>query len=187
MPSVSAARGTALLTVPLALTVNLLVFAIGLTMYAVYTGCDPLKKGIIQTRDQLVIYYMVDMFHSLPGFSGLFLASLMRPVHMPCGTDCAPCVRACVRVSVRLANACICACVCESREFVYLCVCRANAYICSCVRMYVMVGPDCAPCVSACVCASRECVYLCVCRANAYICAFVCMSRWGWTACNAEG
>ncbi|XP_067657868.1 sodium-coupled monocarboxylate transporter 1-like [Haliotis asinina] len=51
---------------------------LGLVAYSFYTvqGCDPFKAGYLQNRNQLVPYFMMEMFNGLPGMSGLFLATI---------------------------------------------------------------------------------------------------------------
>ena len=47
----------------------------GLAMYAYYIDCDPIKLNQIENSDQLVPYYVAELFHSsLPGILGLFIA-----------------------------------------------------------------------------------------------------------------
>ncbi|XP_025107085.1 sodium-dependent multivitamin transporter-like [Pomacea canaliculata] len=51
----------------------------GLCMYAffIYTGCDPLRAGHVTTSNQVIIYYVVKVMGFLPGFSGLYLATIL--------------------------------------------------------------------------------------------------------------
>ncbi|XP_025108525.1 sodium/iodide cotransporter-like [Pomacea canaliculata] len=51
----------------------------GLCMYAffVYTGCDPLRARHVTSSNQVIIYYVVNVLGFLPGFSGLYLATLL--------------------------------------------------------------------------------------------------------------
>uniref|UniRef100_A0A665VL88 Solute carrier family 5 member 5 n=1 Tax=Echeneis naucrates TaxID=173247 RepID=A0A665VL88_ECHNA len=48
--------------------------ACGIVMFAYYIKCDPLKSGIISAPDLYMPYFVLDIFRTLPGFPGLFLA-----------------------------------------------------------------------------------------------------------------
>ncbi|XP_076016317.1 sodium-dependent multivitamin transporter-like isoform X2 [Genypterus blacodes] len=48
----------------------------GLVMYARYGEDSPLDKGYVETNDQMVLYFVMDVFRDLPGLSGLFVACL---------------------------------------------------------------------------------------------------------------
>lgn len=54
---------------------KLLAGAIGLAMYAYYEGCDPQKAGTVTKKDQLTPRFAVEMFRTLPGVAGLFVAA----------------------------------------------------------------------------------------------------------------
>ncbi|XP_069699566.1 sodium-coupled monocarboxylate transporter 1-like isoform X2 [Periplaneta americana] len=48
----------------------------GLTIFATYYGCDPLKTKAIARSDQLIPYYLMDIASSVPGLPGLFVAGI---------------------------------------------------------------------------------------------------------------
>ncbi|TWW68349.1 solute carrier family 5 member 6a [Takifugu flavidus] len=48
----------------------------GLVMYARYGEDSPLTKGYVQSNDQMVLYFVMDVFRDLPGLPGLFVACL---------------------------------------------------------------------------------------------------------------
>uniref|UniRef100_A0A8C6S539 Sodium-dependent multivitamin transporter n=1 Tax=Neogobius melanostomus TaxID=47308 RepID=A0A8C6S539_9GOBI len=48
----------------------------GLVMFARYGEDSPLDKGYVKTNDQMVLYFVMDVFKDLPGLSGLFVACL---------------------------------------------------------------------------------------------------------------
>ena len=50
--------------------------SLGLILYAVFAGCDPLITKQISTPNQLVGLFVVNSFKDYPGVAGLFLASL---------------------------------------------------------------------------------------------------------------
>ncbi|XP_038162727.1 solute carrier family 5 member 6a isoform X1 [Cyprinodon tularosa] len=48
----------------------------GLVMFARYGEDSPLVKGYVKTTDQMVLYFVMDVFKELPGLPGLFVACL---------------------------------------------------------------------------------------------------------------
>ena len=44
-------------------------FLAGLIMFAKYECCDPLTAGWVDTKDQLVPYYAIEIFENVPGKS----------------------------------------------------------------------------------------------------------------------
>ncbi|XP_058519231.1 sodium-coupled monocarboxylate transporter 2 isoform X2 [Ochotona princeps] len=46
----------------------------GLTMYAYFKDCDPWTFGIISAPDQLMPYFVMEIFSTMPGVPGLFVA-----------------------------------------------------------------------------------------------------------------
>lgn len=48
----------------------------GLIVFTKYADCDPLLNGAITSRDQMVPYFVMDIFKSTPGISGLFVAGI---------------------------------------------------------------------------------------------------------------
>ncbi|KAM9798660.1 LOW QUALITY PROTEIN: solute carrier family 5 member 6a [Neosynchiropus ocellatus] len=48
----------------------------GLVMFARYGEDSPLDKGFVKTNDQMVLYFVMDVFQGLPGLPGLFVACL---------------------------------------------------------------------------------------------------------------
>ncbi|KYO21930.1 hypothetical protein Y1Q_0000585 [Alligator mississippiensis] len=46
----------------------------GLVMYSHYKNCDPWTAGFISAPDQLMPYFVMDIFSSIPGLPGLFVA-----------------------------------------------------------------------------------------------------------------
>ncbi|KAL0967479.1 hypothetical protein UPYG_G00252780 [Umbra pygmaea] len=48
----------------------------GLVMFARYGEDSPLDKGFVKTNDQMVLYFVMDVFKDLPGLPGLFVACL---------------------------------------------------------------------------------------------------------------
>ncbi|XP_033625374.1 sodium-coupled monocarboxylate transporter 1-like [Asterias rubens] len=54
---------------------GLVVFA-GLTIYAYYEGCDPGTLGYTTRNDQILPYFVIDVFRHSPGIPGLLLSGL---------------------------------------------------------------------------------------------------------------
>lgn len=48
----------------------------GLVMFACYKEDNPIQKKYISSRDQLVLYFVMDMLQDFPGLPGLFVACL---------------------------------------------------------------------------------------------------------------
>ncbi|XP_055362289.1 solute carrier family 5 member 6a isoform X2 [Betta splendens] len=48
----------------------------GLVMFARYGEDSPLDRGYVKTNDQMVLYFVMDVFRDLPGLPGLFVACL---------------------------------------------------------------------------------------------------------------
>ncbi|XP_069104824.1 sodium-coupled monocarboxylate transporter 1-like [Argopecten irradians] len=77
-PTVRDAKKMMFITAP-AFTITLTCAAIeGIVVYAYYhtMGCDPLKSKQLSNPNQLIPFMVMDIFHSLPGMPGLFIASL---------------------------------------------------------------------------------------------------------------
>jgi len=49
----------------------------GLTMYAYFEGCDPIKAGIVQKADQMIPLLVAKVFRDVPGMSGLFVSAAL--------------------------------------------------------------------------------------------------------------
>lgn len=55
-------------------TVFLVNFYVGLMAFANYENCDPMKSGRIDAIDQLMPFYVMDVFGHIKFFVGLFVA-----------------------------------------------------------------------------------------------------------------
>ena len=61
----------------IAITVILSVVAYaGLVIYAHYVSCDPIKSGLVSTKDQLLPLFVMDLMSDIPGFPGFFVAGV---------------------------------------------------------------------------------------------------------------
>ncbi|KAF4521508.1 hypothetical protein B566_EDAN001808 [Ephemera danica] len=76
VPTVRQARNALWLNcVGLIVLLALLCWA-GLVMYAKYAFCDPLRSKQIQAADQLMLLFVMETMHDLPGIPGLFVAGV---------------------------------------------------------------------------------------------------------------
>ena len=78
MPNAKSAYLMFLISSPLYLIIQTLCFFEGLTVFSYYssTGCDPLASGRISNINEVVPTAVLDLFGEMPGFPGLFIASL---------------------------------------------------------------------------------------------------------------
>ena len=61
----------------IAITVILsLVAYTGLVIYAHYVSCDPIKSGLVSTKDQLLPLFVMELMSDIPGFPGFFVAGV---------------------------------------------------------------------------------------------------------------
>lgn len=47
-------------------------------IYATYFNCDPYKAGYIEKTDEILPYFILDRLTYIPGFLGLFMATLFN-------------------------------------------------------------------------------------------------------------
>ncbi|CAH1253684.1 SLC5A6 [Branchiostoma lanceolatum] len=71
-----AAKVTLLVTAPTLLFTLVLSCLIGLVMYARYADCDPKAMGKINSYDQLLPLFVMEIMRFLPGMPGLFVACI---------------------------------------------------------------------------------------------------------------
>lgn len=57
-------------------TIFVINFWTGLTLYAHYSDCDPHRSGEIGARDELLPFYIMDVFHHITFVNGLFVAGI---------------------------------------------------------------------------------------------------------------
>ncbi|KAJ8040721.1 Sodium-coupled monocarboxylate transporter 2 [Holothuria leucospilota] len=53
--------------------IEILAVTTGMTVYAFYSTCDPLTSSQIDRSDQIVPYFMMDVFSSYPGMPGILI------------------------------------------------------------------------------------------------------------------
>lgn len=76
LPSARRAQFVVMLNIPIMILIYFLIYYNALIMFTHYSDCDPLKAGLVKSRDQLVVYYTMDLLGSIYGLPGLFLASI---------------------------------------------------------------------------------------------------------------
>ncbi|KAF0307766.1 Sodium-coupled monocarboxylate transporter 1 [Amphibalanus amphitrite] len=77
LPTLKAARIACLLNAPATVLYTTLACLTGLAIFATYAECDPLKVGLVEKKDQLVPYFVLDQMSYLTGLPGLFVACIM--------------------------------------------------------------------------------------------------------------
>uniref|UniRef100_A0A914WNV2 Sodium-coupled monocarboxylate transporter 1 n=1 Tax=Plectus sambesii TaxID=2011161 RepID=A0A914WNV2_9BILA len=77
MSTVRRAQALAWYVIPFFVVVQVLVFGLGVIMYAYYVDCDPLQERVVRNSDQLVVYFVTELFHDIPGMPGVFVASVL--------------------------------------------------------------------------------------------------------------
>lgn len=76
MPTIRSAQYLILLNIPALLTIYGLIYYMALVMFAYYSECDPIKFGHVDTKDQITVYFMLEIFTDVYGLPGLMLASI---------------------------------------------------------------------------------------------------------------
>ncbi|CAG2100033.1 unnamed protein product [Medioppia subpectinata] len=77
MPSLSAAKKALYFAIPGFMTMISLSAVMGVLMYAHYYDCDPMLTERVTRPDQLVPYFVLDIFSdSYPGMTGVFVACI---------------------------------------------------------------------------------------------------------------
>ncbi|KAK9876776.1 hypothetical protein WA026_015013 [Henosepilachna vigintioctopunctata] len=76
LPSLQAAKISCFTYVMGCILAKTLSVLIGLTMYAIYVGCDPFTTKQVTRNDELVPFFIMHVANTLPGLSGLFFAGV---------------------------------------------------------------------------------------------------------------
>lgn len=74
LPSLKKAKIAIWLNFPGLVIIIALSCMIGLTMFAFYKDCDPVKFGLIKKADQMLPLMVLDILGNVPGLTGLFVA-----------------------------------------------------------------------------------------------------------------
>lgn len=78
MPTFGQIRRTLMLNIPVVILLFSLPWFVGMAIYAIYWHCDPLKASVIAKMDEILPYFMVDRFDSVPGVWGIFVGTLFN-------------------------------------------------------------------------------------------------------------
>ncbi|CAG0915141.1 unnamed protein product, partial [Notodromas monacha] len=76
LPTVEAAQRSILLNAPGSIIAVWMSILAGISIFAFYAHCDPLKAGVIKRPDEIVPYYVLNELSAIYGLPGLFLACL---------------------------------------------------------------------------------------------------------------
>jgi hypothetical protein len=80
LPSVQIAIRAIIFSVPLnVLTMVLIVFT-GISIFAAFADCDPVRSGQTRVQDQLVPYFVTKELSIVPGMLGLFISCIFSAV-----------------------------------------------------------------------------------------------------------
>ncbi|XP_063239969.1 sodium-coupled monocarboxylate transporter 1 [Bacillus rossius redtenbacheri] len=78
MKSQKTVTQTLMANIPVITILFSLSWVAGMVIYANYADCDPLSLGYIKKIDEIVPFFVEDQFTYLPGFLGLFMATLFN-------------------------------------------------------------------------------------------------------------
>lgn len=76
LPSSRKAQIVVFMNIPIIIVIYFLIYYNAFLMFANYSDCDPMKIGLVKGKDQLVVFYTMDLLGSIYGLPGLFLASI---------------------------------------------------------------------------------------------------------------
>jgi len=74
LPSLKKAQLAVWMNFPGLVVIITLTCMIGITMFAFYKDCDPVKFGLINKADQMLPLMVLDILGNIPGLTGLFVA-----------------------------------------------------------------------------------------------------------------
>lgn len=74
--TVKKAETAVILSVMGTITMTSLALLAGVYMYAYYAECDPLRRGLIEKPEQIIVYLIMDIFAQTPGLPGLFTSGV---------------------------------------------------------------------------------------------------------------
>lgn len=66
-----------LMNIPGMVFIYLLIFIGGIISYAAYADCDPWKMGILEKKEEIMPYFIVDRLNFIPGLPGIFVATII--------------------------------------------------------------------------------------------------------------
>ncbi|XP_046865219.1 sodium-coupled monocarboxylate transporter 1 [Drosophila willistoni] len=78
LKSLKEVRNVMLMNVPLVFLFFSLSWLSGMVIYSAYINCDPLAEGYIKKADEILPFFVEDQLGFLPGFVGIFMATLFN-------------------------------------------------------------------------------------------------------------
>lgn len=69
---------TMLTNIPVIFVLFSLSWIMGMAIFSTYFNCDPLKAGYISKMDEILPFFVEDKFVYMPGFLGLFMATIFN-------------------------------------------------------------------------------------------------------------
>lgn len=67
-----------LMNIPVIFVLFSLSWIVGMSIFSTYFNCDPLQAGYIKKMDEILPFFVEDKFVYMPGFMGLFMATLFN-------------------------------------------------------------------------------------------------------------
>lgn len=64
--------------IPIIIVFFSLAWIAGMVVYASYFNCDPFIAGLIKKTDEILPFFVEDQLAVVPGFIGLFMATLFN-------------------------------------------------------------------------------------------------------------
>ncbi|XP_021962512.2 sodium-coupled monocarboxylate transporter 1 [Folsomia candida] len=80
LPSVGHAIKALLLTIPMKFFTMTLVLCTGISVFATYSGCDPILLGKINKADAIIPHFVVNELSFIPGLMGIFVSCIFSAV-----------------------------------------------------------------------------------------------------------
>jgi len=80
LPNLKSAIRAILFSIPIGLIIMGLIVFTGLSIFAVYSDCDPRRSGKIKVPDAIVPYFVTQQLNDIPGFLGLFISCIFSAV-----------------------------------------------------------------------------------------------------------
>lgn len=78
MPSLRKVSTMMMSNIPVIIVLFSLSWVAGIGIFATYFNCDPLKANYIRKKDEVLPFFVEDQFDYLPGFVGLFMATIFN-------------------------------------------------------------------------------------------------------------
>lgn len=76
LPTLKKSQLSLWVALPITMALSFITCLTGLVMYAFYKDCDPLLSKKVSKPDQMIPYFMMDLFHKYPPLPGLIIAGI---------------------------------------------------------------------------------------------------------------